>query len=43
MSKTPLIKIQSRAKTMLGSTESAIRRFAKSVGARRYDDYHAPL
>ena len=25
---------------MLGSTESAIRKFAKSVGARRYDDYH---
>jgi hypothetical protein len=40
MSKTPLIEIQSKAKMLLGSTESAIRKFAKSVGARRYDDYH---
>src|SRR5437879_4239473 len=40
MSKTPLIEIRSKAKMLLGSTESAIRKFAKSVGARRYDEYH---
>ncbi|HEX3501632.1 MAG TPA: sugar-transfer associated ATP-grasp domain-containing protein [Stellaceae bacterium] len=40
MSKTPLSKLQSQAKTILTSTESAIRKLAKSVGARRYDNYH---
>jgi hypothetical protein len=40
MSKTPLSKLRSTAKTMPGSTESAIRKLAKSVGTHRYDAYH---
>jgi hypothetical protein len=40
MSDTPLTKLKSTAKMVLGSTESAIRTLAKSVGTRRYDSYH---
>jgi hypothetical protein len=45
MSDTPLTKfksagLRSTAKFLLGSTEAAVRRLAKSVGTRRYDAYH---
>lgn len=40
MSKTPLSKIRSTAKTLLSFAEGAVRKLAKSVGARRYDAYH---